>query len=167
MNVEIPVAEESENLSPIEEDDTIISLASTARDLRFEHGRTYAGRGTDPIPNDELNAEHEAFAHDLFLKLLNHRLYIAPIPEPRKILDLGCGTGLWPLDMADRHPDAQILGLDINPNDRFTPPNCELRIEDIRGEWMPDNRDFDLVHMRFLYSFDVGDWPRLYQEIYR
>jgi methylase of polypeptide subunit release factors len=41
--------------------------------------------------------------------LLDDRLYLAPIDEKacRKVLDVGCGTGIWSLDFADAHPSAE------------------------------------------------------------
>jgi ribosomal protein L11 methylase PrmA len=37
----------------------------------------------------------------MFLMLLDNKLHLAPIPNPKRILDLGCGTGIWCMDMAD------------------------------------------------------------------
>jgi len=37
----------------------------------------------------------------MFLIMLNQKLHLAPIKEPRRVLDLGCGTGIWCMDMAD------------------------------------------------------------------
>lgn len=80
--------------SPSDDRDTSRTLASSAHDVRFEHGRTYAGRGTHPIPNDELNTINERNAHHLFLRLLHDKLFLAPVKKFDKILDLGSGTGL-------------------------------------------------------------------------
>jgi ubiquinone/menaquinone biosynthesis C-methylase UbiE len=47
------------------------------------------------VQNDQLD-----IAHHMFLILLNQKLHLAPIKEPKRILDLGCGTGIWCMDMA-------------------------------------------------------------------
>jgi hypothetical protein len=33
--------------------------------------------------------------HHLFILVLQDRLYLAPIPQPRHVLDIGTGIGLW------------------------------------------------------------------------
>lgn len=33
--------------------------------------------------------------HHLFTLVLQDRLYLAPIPQPRHVLDIGTGIGLW------------------------------------------------------------------------
>ena len=155
--------------SPEDDRDTLQTLASSMREFRHEHGRTYAGRGSHSIPNDELNAEHEKIGHHMFQLLMRDKLFLAPVQKPSRVLDIGSGTGLWAEDMADKYYEAEkILGVDLTPYDPVAPPpNLELRYEDIRGEWTPDNTNFDFVHMRLLFSFIGGDWPELYREIFR
>lgn len=70
--------------------------------------------------------------------------------------------------MANEYPHAKVIGLDLNPyrGSDYVPPNCELRVEDIKGEWLPDNTDFDFVHIRSLFGFDMSDWPTLYEQAY-
>lgn len=46
------------------------------------------------MPNDELNAEHENIAHHIFGIMLQDKLYLPPIEEPKNVIDLGTGTGL-------------------------------------------------------------------------
>ena len=53
--------------------------------------------------------------HELYLALLDGRLYLAPIDDPQKILDIGTGTGVWATDMAERFPKAEVIGTDLSP----------------------------------------------------
>jgi ubiquinone/menaquinone biosynthesis C-methylase UbiE len=42
--------------------------------------------------------------HKLFTVARREQLHQAPIPqhgEPPRILDIGCGTGIWAIDMAE------------------------------------------------------------------
>jgi len=36
--------------------------------------------------------------HELCLQLLDHQLYLAPIQNPQRVIDLGTGTGIWAID---------------------------------------------------------------------
>lgn len=36
--------------------------------------------------------------HELFLVLLHRKLYLAPIKNPRRVIDLATGTGIWAID---------------------------------------------------------------------
>ena len=47
--------------------------------------------------------------------LCNNHLHLAPLSNPQRILDIGTGTGIWVMEMADEYPDAQIIGTDLSP----------------------------------------------------
>ncbi len=56
------------------------------------------------------------FQHYMFRFALRGA-YAAPIGQPNDILDVGCGTGRWALEMANLFPQANVIGADI-----ATPP---------------------------------------------
>ena len=46
---------------------------------------------------------------------LGDKLFLAPIREkPKNILDIGTGTGIWAIEMADAFPDTHIIGTDLS-----------------------------------------------------
>src|SRR6187200_411500 len=64
--------------------------------------------------------------------------------SPTSVVDLGCGPGQLTASLADRWPDAQILGLDSSPEmimqaEEFAGPRVSFQLQDIRG-WRPATR---------------------------
>jgi hypothetical protein len=88
--------------------DSARTEASSARDFKFEHGRRYHAyrEGSYPMPNDALNTEHEKIAHHMYGIMLQDRLFLPPIEEPRNVIDLGTGTGLCESNLPSYEPRA-------------------------------------------------------------
>lgn len=124
-----------------------------------------------PFPNDNKSANNEAIAHTMFLKLFNDRPYTAPIEEPRNIIDLGTGTGLWASLVADwfdgeNHPLAAVKGVDLAPQqDSSLQPNLEFEVDDITKDWASHTL-YDLVHIRLLWGV-IDDWRKVYAECFK
>lgn len=51
------------------------------------------------FPNDEKESVRLNMQHHMFKLVNNGRLYFAPLQDPRKMLDIGTGTGIWPIEM--------------------------------------------------------------------
>jgi len=45
--------------------------------------------------------------------LLDDELHRAKLPEDKalRILDVGCGTGIWAMDIGDKFPNAEVVSL--------------------------------------------------------
>jgi methylase of polypeptide subunit release factors len=53
-------------------------------------------------------------SHEIVIQLLGGGLHKSPISSnPQRIIDVGTGTGIWALDMADKYPSAEVLGIDL------------------------------------------------------
>lgn len=104
----------------------------------------------------------------MLTQLLGNKLFLAPI-EPelvRRVVDIGCGTGIWPIDFADAHPDAQVEGVDLSPiQPTWVPPNCHFVVEDVEDDWTYPVGHFDFVHIRCLMGA-IRDWKRLYRQAF-
>ena len=122
------------------------------------------------LPKDKeeeyrLNFQHYA----LFHAIGSH--YVAPISEQvRLILDVGTGTGVWPSEMAALFPQAQVIGVDIDPASfKADPPeNCYLRVGNVlTGLPFPDAL-FGYTHQRLLTAaLTAENWPRAVRELIR
>jgi SAM-dependent methyltransferase len=106
-------------------------------------------------------------AHQFITMLLGDRLFEAPLAKtPAKVLDVGTGTGIWAIDIADEYPSSTIIGTDISPiQPLWVPPNCSFHIEDAQLDWTYAHASFDFVHIRAMYG-SISDWPKLYRQAY-
>ncbi|ORY11164.1 S-adenosyl-L-methionine-dependent methyltransferase [Clohesyomyces aquaticus] len=143
------------------------SVTGSISKYPFENGRRYHAfkSGTYPLPNDELEAERMNVVHHMLKKAIGDRLFVAPVPEPHRILDVGTGTGIWAIEMGDAHPQAEILGNDLSPiQPSWVPPNVRFEVDDFESDWA-FSTPFDFIFLRTLY-FSVADWPRLVKQAY-
>lgn len=146
------------------------SLSESIFDYRSIHGRTFQNSKTTEYwgPNDDRQNNGLDIAHHFITMLKGDQLFEAPVDRPlTKVLDVGTGTGIWAIDMADTYPAAEVIGTDISPiQPLWVPPNCVFHIDDAQLEWTYTPGSFDFVHMRALYG-SIGDWPALYAQAYR
>ncbi|KAJ1600887.1 hypothetical protein NDA14_004724 [Ustilago hordei] len=96
--------------------------------------------------------------------------------RPCRVLDLGCGRGVWCLDMAREWKTSEFVGLDIVP---IQPPLQELEDADLehRVSWVIANlleplpfpdASFDYVHIRFILQGVPEDkWVDIFSEARR
>ncbi|KAI0912010.1 S-adenosyl-L-methionine-dependent methyltransferase [Ustulina deusta] len=130
---------------------TGMSLETGADRHLWEGGRRYHTyrEGRYSLPNDEIEQQREELMHILVMDILDQQLYLAPMAEPpKKVMDLATGIGLWAIEMGDRYPEANILGLDLSPiQPTSVPPNVTFQVDDVEDTWVHDN-DYDFIHMR-------------------
>jgi len=160
---------------------TLQSLSSSVYENLFDqkHGRivnstcaTYSMAADD----DEIvrmDDEHQLYKF-LFLKRYGEELFIGPVheflsneqsghPEPKRVFDLGTGTAAWAIDMANRFPSTDVVGIDlvpVQPHSDTLPPNCRMEVDDLN---LPLDHYYDtasLVHIRLLSS-GITDYPGL------
>ncbi|KAI1774614.1 methyltransferase LaeA [Hypoxylon cercidicola] len=141
-----------------------------------ENGRSYDTfrRGKYMFPMDEGEMDRLDMFHKFFLIARRDTsnyggLCQRPLPVHPRILDLGCGTGIWVIDMADRHQGrANILGWDLSLiQPQRIPPGVEFQRRDIEDPWTGvEESSFDLIHIKMLAG-SVENWSALYGRILR
>lgn len=107
-------------------------------------------------------------AHEKYWILLGDKRFLAPIVDnPKNVLDLGTGSGIWSMDFADAYPGAEVIGVDLAPTQPgWVPPNCRFEVDDIEAPWtFKNNNYFDFIFSRDLY-FSIRDFPTLIRQCF-
>jgi ubiquinone/menaquinone biosynthesis C-methylase UbiE len=145
----------------------------SGRRFFFLGGRRYLADAEYMLPKDEGEINRLDFQHYMLRQALRAN-FLAPVRSPASILDVGCGTGRWPVEMARAFPDARVVGLDLElpaavaASDELRPRNCTFVVGDVlRGLPFPD-ASFDFVHQRLLMgAIPAPRWPDVVRELAR
>lgn len=138
-----------------------------------EHGRTFNAyrEGKYLLPNDALEQERLDLAHEMWRLLLFGDLAWVPFAdEPKQVLDIGTGTGIWAIEFAEQHPASNVIGTDISliqPPEGSIPSNCTFERDDVEEQWVFD-RLFDYIHLRAMltcFNDHVGVVRRIYDNL--
>jgi ubiquinone/menaquinone biosynthesis C-methylase UbiE len=93
--------------------------------------------------------------------LLALELALEDVPPPRHVLDLGTGTGVVALALAERYPEAEVVGIDLSPGmveearQKLSPElagRVRFEVGDASGLACPDGA-FDLVVLSNMIPF--------------
>jgi len=136
-----------------------------------ENGRLYHGyrKGIYMLPCDEDEQDRLDIFHKLFtVARVSDGLIYAPHPNNSRIMDLGCGTGIWCMDVANKYPDSFVVGVDLAPIQPRSPPkNCDFYAPfDFESPWAMGEDSWDLIHMQ-MGSGSVMSWPSLYKRVFQ
>lgn len=115
------------------------------------------------LPNDDEEVERLQDIHYCMRRLLRRNVVVPISSDPELIgnpadnikplmtVDIGTGSGLWVIDVADQYPNAQVIGTDISPTQPTDdlPPNCEFRLESLLEGLNFDDDSVDLLHSRW------------------
>jgi SAM-dependent methyltransferase len=146
------------------------SLMTDVLKYEWKHGRRYHSyqAGSYNFPNDEQEQDRLDMVHHVYFRLLNDRLFLAPIdPNGMRILDIGTGTGIWPIHLGDEYPGASVIvGNDLSAiQPAWVPPNVKFVVDDVELDWV-ETELYDYIHCRYMAG-SIRDWPRLVRQIYR
>ncbi|KAH7122102.1 putative SAM dependent methyltransferase [Dactylonectria estremocensis] len=174
-NTQIPFNEHDDDVdSAIGDNESITSSTASLTDSIFDYrtinGRTFQSSKTTEYwgPNDDKQNNGLDIAHHFMTMIKDDKLFLAPIGDvPKKVLDVGTGTGIWAIDMADAYPSTEVIGTDISPiQPGWVPPNCSFHLDDAQLEWTYPPGTFDFVHIRALYGC-IDNWTELYRQAHK
>ncbi|KAK2669112.1 hypothetical protein RAB80_014638 [Fusarium oxysporum f. sp. vasinfectum] len=117
--------------------ESLASLRSSIFAYQEENGRTYHAMSAG-------NLQH----HVMTLTIEGRHCLCPKNDGAARVLDLGTGTGIWAIEYADAHPEAEVIGVDLSPGQpTFVPPNCSFEIDDLEKEWTW-SKTFDFIFCR-------------------
>ncbi|KAL5593194.1 hypothetical protein FOBRF1_012296 [Fusarium oxysporum] len=163
--------EDTDSSLGVDTESSTASMTSSILNYRTIKGRTYhseRGNAEYWASNDAQQNEAMDIIHHFLVLTLDGKLQLAPLKDDIKsVLDVGTGTGIWAIDFADEHPQAEVIGTDISPiQPSWVPPNVKFEIEDCTQPWTFSPDSFDFIYMRYLYG-SISDWSALFQEAFR
>ena len=137
----------------------------SAPELTLENGRYYCNDNYY-MPCDEDEQTRLSILYQTYLFLLDHQITIGVIPrKPKRILEIGTGTGDWAMAAAERFPSANVVALDLTSAyfPGAAPPNVTFEVDNAGHEWTY-NEPFDFIHIRELAGA-FSDWRKIYAEV--
>ncbi|MBX5459329.1 MAG: methyltransferase domain-containing protein, partial [Thermogemmatispora sp.] len=135
---------------------------------RLQGPRRYLQEQPYLLPKDLGEVNRLDFQHYVLRAILRGN-YLAPIQQPGRILDVGCGTGQWAFELAHQFPQAEVIGLDLEQVKATTPPPNYRFVQGDLTQGLPfANDSFDFVHQRLLVgAIPLAAWPGVVQELAR
>ncbi|OCF74229.1 hypothetical protein I204_04599 [Kwoniella mangroviensis CBS 8886] len=126
------------------------------------------------LPADQEEVVRQDRLHYILLGILPG-LYRGPVEQilndrsrRKRILDIGCGTGLWIQEMAELFQHVDCIGIDITPfqhDSQFR--NCTfMQVNAPSGLRTFGNGSFDVVHIRQMVHA-TNDYPSIIREAHR
>ncbi len=132
--------------------------------------RTYLADTPYLLPKDAQEDRRLNFQHSVLYRTISNH-YLAPIsPDTKTILDVGTGTGIWPMEISAIFPQAHIIGVDVafSSLPPTLPETCIfVQANILQGLPFPDQQ-FDYTHQRLLVAaIPAARWPTTVRELVR
>ena len=148
------------------------SVHSSIYDYRFEHGRRYhafkQGENDYFTPNDEPEQFRMDMQHRCMFLASGSKLFHAPLESPVRVLDLGTGTGIWAVELAEKFPQTDIYGVDLSPiQPSWAPRNVKFEIDDIEDDWTWPENHFDLLYSKTMLVGGIKNSRKYFEQAYR
>lgn len=150
------------------------TLTPSRADTDTVDGRRFVAGVPYMLPKDLDETNRLDFQHHMLRSFMRGN-YLAPIAKPRDILDVGCGTGRWAMELAAQFPNANVIGVDVAPPAVNESAPATLKADNytfVQGnvlERLPfSDKSFDFVHQRYLImGIPANRWPQVVTELMR
>ncbi|KAG1180551.1 hypothetical protein G6F70_001663 [Rhizopus microsporus] len=139
------------------------------RDFHNEQSSTY-WLPKDPTEQQRLTGQHFAIKELYQGNVLENVRKKLDFKKGIRVLDVGCGSGAWIMDMATEYPNCVYEGCDIVEvaNKRVSLQQVTFRYGNVLDRLPFEDNSFDFVHMRlFVLALQVNQWPIAINEILR
>lgn len=142
--------------------------------VREINGRTFNSTSelyllpTDQEEWTRLTKQHDALTQaygGLFPTATHIHSSLAPGPA-KTVLDLGCGTGAWSIQIARDYPHTSIIGVDLAPCSLYTdsePDNYHFELDNIDLGLSHYFDQFDVIHAREI-GIGLSDYRKVVEE---
>ena len=108
----------------------------------------------------------------IYDRALEGRLHMSSLsPGRKRFLDVGSGTGIWAISMANQYPADEHVAIDIG-NDHPSEPGVNYDV-DFRSavdfttnDWGLEPGSFHFVHLGMLCG-SVPDWLAMYRKVHQ
>lgn len=150
------------------------------KDFQYKYGQRHHSYDSEkapyPLSYDKHVLELESLDNRL-AQYLRGSISFANLDEPpTRVLDLGCGTGVWVIDAAKAWPECDLVGFDLVDVQiplKLLHPSIANRIEWRHGNFLTtklpfDDDEFDHVHIQSIAAgVPENKWGVLFEEVNR
>ncbi|RUO96852.1 S-adenosyl-L-methionine-dependent methyltransferase, partial [Jimgerdemannia flammicorona] len=171
----LPEDPDPETISPDVEEPRVPKVHTrripTTSRFQFVDGRRFLENKNFMLPSDNDELMRLEFQHYMLRQTFQGN-FTAPMDEKLergiKVLDVGCGSGTWILELSADFPKSHFTGSDILDTERnHTRPNVTFIVADTLGLPFEDNT-FDYVMQRLMVTvFTEEQWKMAVKEMVR
>ncbi|CAG8461518.1 16221_t:CDS:2 [Acaulospora morrowiae] len=139
------------------------------QDFRYINGRRYHNEETASylLSSDMEEIDRQQLQHYCFKHIFKCNVS-APIEkkltEGSRVLDVGCGTGIWVLELSSKYENSEFFGVDMSPvfPSQIKPFNSNFIKANVLDGLPFSSDEFDYVHLSFLNaSFTDDQWQNI------
>jgi SAM-dependent methyltransferase len=120
------------------------------------------------MPNDDAEQDRMDMQNRAMFLAAGGELLYAPVKDPRTIVDLGTGTGIWAIEISEKWPNAQVTGVDLSPiQPNFVPLNVKFEVDDVEDDWTWPENHFDVIYSQFMLSGSIANIRRYFEQAFK